>query len=391
VTFVLDFGVPQISIEVDGIQLQARLIEEEKEVARPSFSGRTTPWKRSSSPPRSRDNLSDTSSDGDEHVPTVDELAKSFLRAEPTEEIRELEQELESRSEYLQESIAASDDGSDEGSAGMGAPLALPNYLRNILNTALDRLSIAVNNIDVEVEDHFPADTSDVQGSLQSSPASLNFHIERVSIDSVTTPDPQVEVGSTSSHDTNSNEGKRRMRVESICARLVSDAENFVSMSKISQPSSPILNRSEASTDLKAPSEPSSSQIATEPVVTADSVPLPEIEVQPTTLLDSTMSVSRASIASEREEANTATAPDSPDSPPSPVSPVQPRLLSSVYTVDEDRFADANLDEDLHEALENGSPSQSHHSLLNRDLGGSSILYDDDGFKIRRRFRCTIP
>jgi autophagy-related protein 2 len=379
VTFVLDFGVPQISIEVDGIQLQARLIEEEKEVARPSFSGRTTPWKRSSSPPRSRDNLSDTSSDGDEHVPTVDELAKSFLRAEPTEEIRELEQELESRSEYLQESIAASDDGSDEGSAGMGAPLALPNYLRNILNTALDRLSIAVNNIDVEVEDHFPADTSDVQGSLQSSPASLNFHIERVSIDSVTTPDPHVEVGSTSSHDTNSNEGKRRMRVESICARLVSDAENFVSMSKISQPSSPILNRSEASTDLKAPSEPSSSQIATEPVVTADSVPLPEIEVQPTTLLDSTMSVSRASIASEREEANTATAPDSPDSPPSPVSPVQPRLLSSVYTVDEDRFADANLDEDLHEALENGSPSQSHHSLLNRDLGGSSILYDDDG------------
>jgi autophagy-related protein 2 len=86
VTFVLDFGVPQISIEVHGIQVQARLVEEEKETA--AFNSKThssTP-KRFSSPPLSRDDLSDASSDEDEHVPTVEELAKSFLRTEPTEE-----------------------------------------------------------------------------------------------------------------------------------------------------------------------------------------------------------------------------------------------------------------------------------------------------------------
>jgi autophagy-related protein 2 len=354
---------------VDGIQLQARLVEEEKEVARP----KALPLRHAAP---SRDNLSDTSDD-DEHVPTVDELAKSFLRAEPTDEIRELEQELESRSEYMQESIASSDDGSDEGSAGMGAPLALPNYLRNILNTALDRLSISVNNIDIEVEDHFPADAADVQGSSQSSSASVYFHIERISIDSVTSRDPNVEIGSaTSPQDTNANVGKRRMHIESICARLVSDADNFVSMSKISQPSSPILNRSETSTGPAAPSEPSSSHMTTAPVAEADIVPDPEIGAQPTTMRDPTMSLSRASIASVREEVELAT---EPDSPVSPGSLEKSRLASSVHTVDDDRFADANSDDGFRGASEDGSPYQSRQSLPTRDLGGSSILYDDDG------------
>jgi autophagy-related protein 2 len=326
--------------------------------------------------PPSRDNLSDTSDD-DEHVPTVDELAKSFLRAEPTDEIRELEQELESRSEYMQESISSSDDGSDEGSAGMGAPLALPNYLRNILNTALDRLSIAVNNIDIEVEDHFSPESADVQASSQSSPASLNFHIERISINSVTSPDPHVEVGRTASpQDTNANVGKRRMHIESICARLVSDAENFVSMSKISQPSSPILNRSATSTGLAAFSEPSSSRMTTEPVAEADTVPDSEPEAQSTSMHASTVSLSQASVASSRGEVPSAAAPDSPVSP---TSPEHTRLLSSVHTVDDDRFADANSDDGLRGTSEDGSPYQSRQSLPTRNLGGSSILYDDDG------------
>jgi autophagy-related protein 2 len=372
VTFILDFGVPQISIDVDGIQLQARLVDDERDVVRPK-SAKIPPLRRA---PPSRDDLSDTS-DNDEHVPTVDELAKSFLRAEPTDEIRELEQELESRSEYMQESTSSSDDGSDEGSAGMGAPLALPNYLRNILNTALDRLSIAVNNIDIEVEDHFSAETADLQASPQSSPASLNFHIERISIDSVTARDPHVEVGPTAPpQDMNANVGKRRMHIESICARLVSDAENFVSMSKISQPSSPILNRSETSTGLAAPSEPSSSQIATEPVVETDTVPDPEPEAQTSRMRDLTTSLSRASVASVREEVFTAVAPDSPVSP---ASPEHDQLLSSVHTVDDDRFADANSDDDHHGTSEDNSPYQSRQSLPTRDLGGSSILYDDDG------------
>ena len=123
VTFVLDFGVPQISIEVDGIQVQARLVGNDEEPA--SEQGpphpRSSPPRRPSSPSPFRDDLSDTSSNDDEHVPTVDDLANSFIREEPVEELRELEHELETQSAYLQESIASSDDGDDEGCRRYGS------------------------------------------------------------------------------------------------------------------------------------------------------------------------------------------------------------------------------------------------------------------------------
>jgi len=350
--------------------VQARLAEEEKEAVSSKSKVQASGSKRPSSPPPFRDDVSDTSSDDDDHVPTVDELAQSFLRTEPTAEIRELEQQLESRPEYMQESIASNDDESDDGSAGMGAPLALPGYLRNILNTALDRLSIVVNDIDVEMEDQFSADASDVASSAQSSPASLNFHIERIAIDSVTSQNPHFEVGSAASTQApDFNLGKRRMRIESICARLMSDQENFESMSRMSQTASLVLARSEMSTSHRAPSEPSSDHHVPEVALEADAVSGFQHDGNSAILQDSDMPLEQASVASLREEPSAAVA----------ISPKEHRLTSSVHTVDDDRFADAFSDDGLHEALDGHSPSHSRQSLLTRDLGGSSILYDDDG------------
>ncbi|KAH8728451.1 hypothetical protein GQ44DRAFT_702318 [Phaeosphaeriaceae sp. PMI808] len=394
VTFVLDFGVPQISIEVDGIQLQARLVESGEGTGQPASNpqssprSRSSPPRRPSSPPLSRDHLSD-SSDDEENIPTIDELANSFLRDEPTEEIRELEQELGSRPDYLQDSATFSDDGFEEGSAGMGAPLALPAYLRNILNTALDRLSIAVNNIDIEMEDHFSPDTSDAPSQAQASPASLNFHIARIAIDSVTSQDRRVEIESeVPPQDRSSNSGKRRMRIENICARLISDADNFVSMSRVSHPPSPITTRSEMSMSHRTHNEPSLSRISTQSDRHADSEPAsasecdlePELELKSTPLLDddqgstgmlsSVTASTHAVDTTPPEESGVATVASAPE--PNP-------LESSVHTVDEDRFADASSDDGLDETYEGSSPSQSLQSLPIRDLGGSSILYDDDG------------
>jgi len=370
VTLVFPFGVPQISIEVDGIQVQARLVEEEHQhVGKPPSnsraSARSPPPRPPTSPPLHRDDLSDTSDD--EHVPTLEDLTKSFLRAEPTEEIRELEQELESRSEYMHESAASSDDGSDEDSAGMGAPLALPNYLRNILNTALDRLSIMINNIDVEVQDQ---DIPDASTSIPSSPASLNFHIERVVVDSITSQDTHVELGSTGSRpDTTPDVGKRRLRVENICARLVSDAENFVSMSRVSQPAPPSATRSTLSSGLKAPSEPSENNRSLDSLRSSILGQEPAHPGESQQLSASVDPALNASAASVRDEASVL---------PAAASPEQSQLNASVHTVDHDRFADVFDDGEL-EAPEDSSPSQSLQSLPSRDLGGSSILYDDEG------------
>ena len=251
---------------MDGIQVQAQLIEDVGD-ASSSLPGqqhspsRSSPPTKPASPSATYNDQSDSGSDdGDEHVPTVDELAKSFMKSEPAEEIRELQQELASQSEYMQESVSSSDDG-DEASAGIGAPLALPTYLRNILNTALDRLSITVNDIDIEVEDHFAKNTQDAAKLNQNSPVSLSFHVERIAIDSITSKDMRVEIGSAAPSLDNTKLGKRRMRVENICGRLVSDVENYASSSGLSQPSSPITIRSEVSMSQETASNPATSSV----------------------------------------------------------------------------------------------------------------------------------
>jgi autophagy-related protein 2 len=370
VTFVLDFGVPQIIIEVDGVQVHAKLAEDAesaisklREDSSRSPQARSRPRsplrrRRKSSPPPSMDDDSDASSEADdEHVPTVDDLAQSFIREEPDEDIRELEEALNSQSEYLQESVSSSDDG-DEENTGMGAPLALPAYLRNILNTALDRLQIIASNIDITVEDQFPTEPSHTASETEVSSASLNFRVDRIAIDSVTAQDPRVNVTPTPAEDPTSRLGKRRMRVENICARLISNADTFISTSQVSRPPSPADTRSEASFSQKSRSEPSTSQVPTKHDST--NVILPE---------EDSISM-QASILDLREEM----VPD----------PVQhhsggSRLESSILTTDEDRFADAAFNDELNQSIMSDSPTESRQLPPPQDMSASSILYDDEG------------
>ncbi|KAF2627586.1 hypothetical protein BU25DRAFT_50531 [Macroventuria anomochaeta] len=377
VTFVLDFGVPQISIEVDGIQVKASLVEEAEDATTGQDNKPSPHRARSSSP---RDSLGDIASDVEEHVPTVDDLAKSFIREEPAEEIRELAQELKSQPSYMQESIASSDDGEEEGSAGVGAPLGLPAYLRTILNTALDRLSIVVNNIDVEVEDHTEIEISSSSKPGESSPVSLNFHIERIGIDSVTSEEPNIDVSSASKPQSDTSRvGKRRLRIEHICARLVSDAESFISMSQNSRPLSPETTRSEASTGHRSNHErPTSAVLSpTEP----EAPPPRREDTLPVLLAESTTSLANKSIEKLGSEANTPVAASFQEESPLATSfHKEPPLAASVATVDDDRFADASSDDGLEQSRHQGEPSPCGHTLpAAPGLSGSSILYDDEG------------
>ncbi|KAF2681024.1 hypothetical protein K458DRAFT_85184 [Lentithecium fluviatile CBS 122367] len=360
VTFLLEFGVPQIVIEIDGIRVHTRLAEDSLEPCstsrgkeRSSPRARSPPRRRSPSPPSVGD-ASDASSDDDDYIPTVDDLAKSFLREEPEEEIKELEQELESQSEYLQDS-ASSDDGDDENVAGMGAPLALPTYLRNLLNTALDRLSIVVNDIDFEVQDQSSTESSGPAKEAEDPYVSLNFHVDRIAIDSVTSEEARVEVSAsrTPVDDPSSRLGKRRLRVENICGRLISDAENFASVSRVSRSSSPADTRSEVSSSHKTQSEPSTSRQFVEP--------------KPLASPEETFPQLHSSSHASGTEAGESTAPEA--SLPHEV------LASSVNATDDDRFADAASDGGLDRSV----LSDSQGSIRGPDMTASSLLYDDDG------------
>ncbi|KAJ4345135.1 autophagy- protein 2 [Ascochyta clinopodiicola] len=366
VTFVLEFGVPQISIEVDGIQVKASLVADAEDATIEQVSEHPLPRTRSSPP---RHDLDDPFLNAEGHVPTVDELAKSFIREEPAEEIRELAHELESQPSYLQESVAASDDGEEESTAGVGAPLALPAYLRNILNTALDRLSIVVNDIDVEVEDQTLIEPSASSKPSEAFPCSLNFHIERVGIDSATSEEPSIKVSSASTPQiTTSRLGKRRLRIENICARLVSDVDSFVPTSQSSDLSSPKPSHSEVSAGQDSYHEQSTSPI---PMYSdPGTLSLSDKQTSPVVLEGPTTPPADPSTEQLRSNAST---------PVAEFLPEEPHLVASVATVDDDRFADASSDDGLNEASQQDEPSQFPHDLSTQGLSGSSILYDDEG------------
>lgn len=315
------------------------------------------------SPPPPADNLSEYSSgDEEEHIPTVEDLAKSFIREEPEAEIRELEQELESQSAYLQESVSSSDDGDDESTAGMGAPLALPAYLRNILNTALDRLKIIINNVDIEVQDQFPSDASNASKEDDDPHVALNFHVGRIAIDSVTaSPRVDIETLPNPERGSSSKIGKRRMRVENVFARLISDADNFVSMSRISRSTSPADTRSEVSSSQKSQSEPSISHASVRREF--ESAPVPEDDVvSPQASIHDLPSIRDLSpVADPQPEAS---------------SVHRIPLASSIHTIDDDRFADATSDDGMDRSA---TMDESQASLPAPDMSASSILYDDEG------------
>ena len=95
ITFVLELGVPRIIIEIDGIRIRARLVEDTNSKSKSRGTERTSPRARSPSLrrpsfPSTDDTGHSLSDDDDEHIPTVDDLANSFIREEPEEELKEL-------------------------------------------------------------------------------------------------------------------------------------------------------------------------------------------------------------------------------------------------------------------------------------------------------------
>ncbi|KAK3201982.1 hypothetical protein GRF29_164g1315948 [Pseudopithomyces chartarum] len=396
-TVEFQFGVPHIKIEVHGIQTRVRLVEDVNTVSKSRGTERTPPRDRSPAVRRTSDGLPDSLSDEeDSHMPTVDDLAESFIREEPEEEIKELEQELELQSASLQESVTSSDDDDDESVAGMGAPIALPQYFKNLLNTALDRLQIIVTDIDLEVQDDY---LSSEASSEEDSHTSLNFHVDRVAIDSVTAEDPRVDVtASRAPQDVQTKLGKRRLRIENICGRLILDAERFfASTSRSLAPSSPVDTKSEVSSSLKTQSEPATSEVGQGSEILGQSIEAPSIRTasvnqlpqaiashselhqsENTPLFDQTPQpdsthefgeTSQSEQVSIQPPSDPAVAPEVPDLQQHP-------LISSAHITEDDRFADADSDEGLDRSMASLSSNRSVPPYL----GGGSHLYDDEGF-----------
>ena len=388
--------MPHIKIEVHGIQTRARLVEDVNTVSKSRGTERTPPRDRSSPVRRPSDGLADSlSNNEDDYLPSMDDLAESFIREEPEEEIKELEQRLELESASLHESATSSDDDDDESVAGMGAPIALPQYFKNLLNTALDRLQIVVTDIDMEVQDDNLSSETSPENDLYTS---LNFHVDRVAIDSVTADEPRVDVTpSKAPQDVPTKLGKRRLRIENICGRIISDARTFASSSRSTAPSSPVDTRSEVSSSLKMRSEPATSDVGRSSELLERSIEAPLMTASVDQLLQTTWSHSEQALQSQHTpqgeqapQSNSATeygiASESEHVPNQPIpAQISPRefsdeqqypLVSSTHITEEDRFADADSDG----GLDRSTASLTSNRSVPPYLGSSSHLYDDEGF-----------
>lgn len=217
-TIPADLLNSSISVLLDGVEIAARLVEEEDTTsvgAARVFGSAQSPSHRKTtrrihSPPPTRH--------GESRLPTAEDLAKSFLAEEPPEERQELEASVAANSKPMDESIfSESSDGSD---VGTGAAPGLPGFLSHWLQRLVDRFELTTRGVHVSL---------DVESSFENFDAAPTSVIAKLdSLDLLAVSD-----GST----------KREVKLGNFSIELVADTQLLSSLSHVSSPASPTTSR----------------------------------------------------------------------------------------------------------------------------------------------------
>ena len=111
------------------------------------------------------------------HLPTTDDLAQSFLDAEPAEEKAQLKAAI-ARSQRLDQS-QISDDGEDSYE-GLGTNLSLPGFLADFLRGVLNRFSIVVKDVEISVSINLSVPASPLAHEDSSESVSLLLSMDEM-------------------------------------------------------------------------------------------------------------------------------------------------------------------------------------------------------------------
>lgn len=228
-TVPADFYQSSIVVEVDGVEIVARLQEfkvpeqsQGNPRSRSPATSRAPPHRKMSrripSPPyKAPGNTSD--SEDELHIPTTQEVAKSFMKEEPPEEREDLEA-LAANNNAVEESFVSESSDSDVGTgAGVGAPGFITNFLQGIV----DRFKVSVKNIKVTMETEISGETG------QAIPLALRLQIGAVDLDRLRAGEEEDETTP-----------RRRLEVRDCSVALLSDKHSIPEMRDVqSQTSSP--------------------------------------------------------------------------------------------------------------------------------------------------------
>lgn len=337
-TVPADIYQSSIVAEVDGVELGLRLEEQDEPPAGKSKGRARSPGstrnpqhrkmhrRLHSPPPYDPGGLGDS----DDHLPTTEEMAKSFLMDEPARERRELEASVAAQAKGMEESIASESSSSEGAEYGTGATIGVPGFLAGFLQGIVDRLRISVKNIRANVDTILPGDGG------QTIPVTLRLHVGDVEFGSTLPLEPSESNKSLQSP----SSIRRRIRLSDIYISLLSDVETFSELAELPSRSSPAASRHRPFSDLQ---ESAHTELALSPE-------------RPTTS------------STHHSTAGSNMQPQSPSSPDA--------MRASIVTADSDRFADAG-DECF-------SPTvQSHDSELDIHPGDDNISWGSRRNKAR--------
>lgn len=189
VTIPADLHTSAIVIDIDGINIKARVVQDLDLTADNTASASSVPRRPFGSEKHARSKFASLSDDSN-FMLRPNDLAKSFLADEPLEAKEQLETALDSQPVDLRQSVSSVSTSDDEP-VGTGTGLALPAFLTNFFQGVGDRLEVSVKNVQVSVEVNIPADQSEADsGTVQDELFIIRFETERVDIEGVTTAMP---------------------------------------------------------------------------------------------------------------------------------------------------------------------------------------------------------
>ncbi|KAK5100328.1 autophagy- protein 2 [Lithohypha guttulata] len=243
ITIPADLHVSGIEVEVDRINFvvetdQTKPPEDKRQTGTGKGAGRVPSHKDIANRPRiasttlhdpggNRSLRSHADPESLHFIPAPEDLAASFLEAEPEQGRQELQAAVASRSLHLQQSYSTLESSTSVSDHGMGNPegFSLPGFVTNFFAGIADRLSISIKNVTVRLS--IPI----TNGSSIPDPQEFVLEVDSVEL-------PGADAGSGVPADTNL---RRHIRILGVRFYAVID-DDFLSQK--SSTNSPELSKS---------------------------------------------------------------------------------------------------------------------------------------------------
>ncbi|KAK5949043.1 autophagy- protein 2 [Knufia fluminis] len=231
ITVPADLHASGIEVEVDGVDVEVELDETRAQDAirrRPARGDSTAPNHRDIAnrprigattihDPGGPQGLAGRHEVESSHIiPAPEDLAASFLEAEPEREKRELEAAVESRSTYLQQSSTGLASSASEHGMGVPEGFSLPGFVTSFFAGVADRLSVTIRHVTIGL--------------------SLAIDIEQAATEPLRFVLKVEEIELQKINDLEVIDGRRTIRIVGIELLAVSDGDLFAQKSAATSP-----------------------------------------------------------------------------------------------------------------------------------------------------------